>query len=259
MIVDSGDLRQLLPTAISPNSSRAVPEDVQLTKSMKAILNKSDRLTNKGRDKLIRLLESDIESKDVGASFKLTDTILANSNGTQAANGRNISPLTSKEKRTQFYMRKTFETSFKPRQLEAKLQRGRNLAHQMNVLKLNRIKVTNQINHQHSLNNQNKIWANSLIEKTFMNKLSNKDIYDEVIKYENDVIKMSGDDRTSKSIDRTITSSPNRSKIIQDKVMSMMKKLDEVKKDKLGLITTCKLQMGSESRDKIDVEYSIHY
>ena len=110
---------------------------------MKQILDKSDRLTNRGRDKLIKLLESDLDSKDLGSAFKVTDTILATGSQTtpySSLSSRNVSPLNSKERRTQFYMRQTFESNLKPRQLEAKLQRGRNLAIQMNQMKLNRIR-----------------------------------------------------------------------------------------------------------------------
>lgn len=247
----------LLPTAQSPDGSRVMHEEQSLTKSMKQILDKSDRLTNRGRDKLIKLLESDLDSKDLGSAFKVTDTILATGSQTtpySSLSSRNVSPLNSKERRTQFYMRQTFESNLKPRQLEAKLQRGRNLAIQMNQMKLNRIKATNQIIHKPSLDYQNKIWVNSLIEKTFMNRLSSKDLYNDIIKLEQDTTFGQSMERTSQSVDKNPHFSTQRSKIIQDRVASLMVKLDETKQAKLGHMAATKLKMDSESRAKIDHE-----
>lgn len=249
----------LLPTAPIDIEKKIPPaEDFPLSKSMKEILIKSNRLTHGGREKLVRLIQNDTPMHQMSMAFQVTDTILR-SEGIHYSRGKVTpnhlrSPLNIRERRTQFYVKKHFESYLNPKQFNAKMERGTRLANQMKELKLKRLIATNKAIHKHSLDNQEKIWSSSLIERAFANRQSEKDLVN-AVRYKRDNGHRSRSGRHSDQNNSSKLPSTHRSISAQDQMASLLERLD-IAKQKIGdnLETLGQKKLTTASKELIDNE-----
>lgn len=253
------NISTLLPTATNEVEfgSNKVPSDFPLSESMKKILDKSERLTEMGRKKLIRLIEKDVTTEDLSKAFKVTDTVLGRQtikSQTSSAYGREMSPMNITEKRTQFYVKKNFESNLKPSYLQNKMDRGRRLAVQMRELKLKRIKDTNRVMHKCSVDIQDRIWCNSLVERAFANRPSEQDLLLTTL-IPKDLSHRSRSEKSGNPVETSGLKSTHRSRDVQERMASLLTRLDQAK----AVLNERKEELGpnrltSKSRDIIDAE-----
>lgn len=251
----------LLPTAPLAIISRGsqLPEDIPLSKSMKMILNKSERLTQGGREKLVKLIENDTPTQMLSTAFKVDDTVLKQEGMKYERSrvvpfSRGVSPLNVREKRTQFYVKKNFESNLNPRHIQVKMERGARLANQMKELKLKRLIATNKTIHKPSIDCQNRIWQNSLIERAFANRQSEKDLVT-AVGLDQETSQRSRTGAVSNQMDTSKVPSTHRSKSVQDQMASLLERLDHAKREAtIRLESFGQNKLTTTSKNLIDVE-----